>query len=118
MPALETPLPAHDTSIQLPEDATVAGSPPQEHEKVVGEVGTGELRAQALAHTATPSQTLALKDHSTATQSGRVQSGNAEAGPSTSVMGREPRFEPAEDENGAESELPVRRSRRLATREK
>ena len=81
-------------------------------------VGTGELHTRVLAHTGTPSQTLALKDHPPATQGGGVQSGDAEAGPSTSVMGSEPRFEPTENENDAESELPVRHSRRLATREK
>ena len=106
----------------MPEDATVAGSLLQEHDNNGGEeialVGTGELCMQVLAHTVAPSQTLALKDHPAATQSGRVQFGNAEAGPSTSVMGSEPRFEPAEDENDVESELPVRHSRRLATREK
>ena len=119
---IQTPLSVHDTSIQLPEDATVAGSPPQEHENNVGKeialAGTGELHMQVLAHTGTPSQTLVLKDHPAATQGEGVQSGDAGAGPSTSVMGSELRFEPAEDENDGESELPVRCSRRLATREK
>ena len=106
----------------MPEDATVAGSPPQEHENDVGEeitlVGTGELHMQVLAHTGAPSQTLASKDHPASTQSRRVQSQYAEAGPLTSVMGSELRFESVEDENDVESELPVRCSRRLATREK
>ena len=70
---------------------------------------------QVLAHTGALSQTLALKDHPAASQSGRVQSGNAEAvGPLTSVLGSEPGFELAEGENSMGSELPVRRSRRLA----
>ena len=81
-------------------------------------VRTEELLAQIFAPTGALPQTLALKDHPSATQSGRVQSGNAEAGPSISVLDSEPGFELAEGENGTGSELPVRCSRRLATKEK
>ena len=78
---------------------------------------TEELLTQVLAHAVTPSQTLALKDHPTDSQGGEVQSGNAEAGPSTSVLGNELGFELAEGKNGTLGELPVRHSRRLATRQ-
>jgi len=94
---------------------------PQGHEKGAGKeitpVGTEELLVQVFATTGALSQTLALNDHPTASKTGRVQSGNAEAGPSTSVLDSEPGFELAEGENGTWSELPVRHSRRLATKQ-
>ena len=120
-PAQQTPISAKITSIQSPEDVTVAGLLPQGHKKGAGKeitpVGTEELLAQVFATTGAPSQTLALNNHPAASKNGRVQSGNAEAGPSTSVLDSEPGFELAEGENGTGSELPVRRSRRLATKQ-
>jgi hypothetical protein len=118
VPAPQAPSFNHDTNIQLPEDT---GTPQECETHVGGEialVGTEEQVAETLTHPDIPSQTLASKDRLAATQSGRTHSRDVEVYPSRSVLGGEPVVEPAGDENGAESGLPVRRSRRLATKGK
>lgn len=60
-------------------------------------------------------QRPASKNCPAATQSRRTHSRNVEVDPLRSVLGGEPGIEPADDENGAESGLPVRHSRRLAS---
>jgi hypothetical protein len=52
------------------------------------------------------SEAPASNDHPVAIQSGRVRSGEAEAGPSRSVLGGEPGID---DKNGVESGFPVKR---------
>jgi hypothetical protein len=69
-------------------------------------VGSEEWVAEVLAHTGVSSQAPASKDHPVATQSGRVRSGEAEAGPSRSVLGGESGID---DKNGVEGGLPVKR---------
>ena len=118
MPAPQGLFLAHDANIQSPEDI----STPQECKTDVGGeitlVGTEEQVVEILTHTDLPSQTLASKDYSAASQSGRAHPRNAEADPSRSVLDGEPGIEAADDENGAESGLPARCSRRLATKRK
>lgn len=118
VPAPQAPSLAHDTNIQLPEDT---GTPQECETDVGGEialVGTEKQVAEILTHTDIPSQTLASKDHPAATQSETTHPRNAEVDPSRSVLGSEPGIEPADDENGMESGLPVSHSRRLATKGK
>jgi len=121
-PILRRPVPApevssHDPGIQLAENDMAAPQPGCSREHAEGEIVLTERAEQAATLEAIPSQSKACsvpKQNSTSTRGTRLQSGGTGGGPPWSVLSREPSIGPAGSKNVAESELPVRRSRRLA----
>jgi len=123
-PILRRPVPApevssaHDPGIQLAEnDMAAAPQPGCSGEHAGGEIVLTASAEQAAALQAIPPQSKACsvpKKNSTSTRGTRLKSGGTGGGPPRSVLSREPSIGPTGSENVAESELPVRRSRRLA----
>ena len=109
---------AHDPGIQLAEnDMAAAPQPGCSGEHAGGEIVLTASAEQAAALQAIPPQSKACsvpKKNSTSTRGTRLKSGGTGGGPPRSVLSREPSIGPTGSENVAESELPVRRSRRLA----
>ncbi len=123
-PILRKPVPAHEVSsahdpgIQLAEnDMAAAPQPGCSGEHAGGEIVLTKSAEQAATLQAIPPQSKACsvpKKNSTSTRGTRLRFGGTGGGPPQSVLSREPSIGPTDSENVAESELPVRCSRRLA----
>ena len=109
---------ACDTNTQLPGNTSRPQASETEARGEITLVESEDQVAKESTHTDVPSPTPASEDHPAATQSGWTRPTNVEVDPSRSVLGGEPGIELAGDEGGAESGLPVRHSRRLATKGK